>query len=118
MPIDFCPILQVRFFRTDSGTEPVREWLNQLAKDFRREIGTDIKTVQFGWPLGMPTVRKLDGGLWEIRSHHDGNIARVIFTINGTNMVLLHGFIKKSQKLPAHDLKVAKQRKAKLQVST
>lgn len=118
MPADIPPILQVRFFVTDSGNEPVREWLNQLPRSARREIGTDIKTVQFGWPLGMPTVRKLESGLWEVRTDLGDTIARVIFSIVGANMVLLHGFIKKSQKFPAPDMKVAKQRKAKLRVNT
>ncbi|MFJ3482188.1 type II toxin-antitoxin system RelE/ParE family toxin [Pseudomonas sp. NPDC090202] len=117
MPSDDSPILQVRFFSTDTGAEPVREWLAQLPKSARREIGTDIKTVQLGWPLGMPTVRKLERGLWGIRTHLGDTIARVIFSISGASIVLLHGFIKKSRKLPAHDLKIAKQRRAQLQVN-
>lgn len=71
----------------------------------------DIKTVQIGWPLGMPLVRKLEPGLWEVRSSIPDGIARVLFTIDGGQMVLLHGFIKKSDKTPKHDLKVAKTRK-------
>jgi len=62
------PILSVTFFRTASGNEPVREWLKSLPREERRVLGEDIKTVQFGWPLGMPLVRKLDKGLWEVRS--------------------------------------------------
>ena len=74
------PILSVAFFRTASGNEPVREWLKSLPREERRILGEDIKTVQFGWPLGMPLVRKLDKGLWEVRSRLPGRIARVIFT--------------------------------------
>ncbi|MDP3847854.1 MAG: type II toxin-antitoxin system RelE/ParE family toxin [Pseudomonas sp.] len=111
---DIPPILSVRFFRTDAGNEPVREWLTDLPREARRLIGTDIKTVQFGWPIGMPVVRKLDSGLWEVRTSLGDTIARVIFTVVGTDMVLLHGFIKKSQKTPAVDLNTAKQRKARL----
>lgn len=117
MPINVDPVLEVRFFATETGNEPVREWLSQLPKAARREIGTDIKTAQFGWPLGMPTVRKLEPGLWEIRTDLGDTIARVIFSITGATMVLLHGFIKKTQKLPSHDLKIAKQRKARIQVT-
>ena len=62
------PILSVAFYRTETGREPVREWLKSLPREERRIIGEDIKTVQFGWPLGMPLVRKLDKGLWEVRS--------------------------------------------------
>src|SRR5437879_516805 len=74
------PILSVAFFRTTSRNEPVREWLKSLPREERRIIGEDIKTVQFGWPLGMPLVRKLDKGLWEVRSRLPDRIARVIFT--------------------------------------
>jgi len=111
---DKQPILSVRFYRAASGSEPVREWLLRLAKDDRRAVGEDIKTAQYGWPLGMPLIRKLEPGLWEIRSHIAAGIARVLFTVDGTVMVLLHGFVKKSQKTPAPDLKTAQQRLADL----
>jgi phage-related protein len=106
--------LEVFFFRSDLGSEPVRVWLKSLPFDEKRMIGEDIKTVQFGWPLGMPIVRKLEPGLWEVRSKLADKIARVFFTVNGSRMVLLHGFIKKSEKTPQDDLKVARQRLAQL----
>ena len=99
------------FYRTVSGNEPVREWLRGLSKADKRVIGNDIKTVQYGWPIGMPVVRKLDAGLWEVRSRLDQRISRILFTVHGDTMVLLHGFIKKSQK---EDLQLAKDRKAKI----
>lgn len=104
------PILDVRFFATDSGNEPVREWLKTLPASERRTIGEDIKTVQFGWPLGMPLVRKMAKDLWEVRIHLMDRIARVLFTVVGHTMVLLHGFIKKSQATPPEELDVAKRR--------
>ena len=104
--------LQVVFYKSDSGKEPVRDWLKKLEKEERRIVGGDIKTVQFGWPLGMPLVRKLEKGLWEVRIQLSGRIARVLFTVHVGLMVLLHGFIKKSPKIPAKDLKIAKQRMA------
>lgn len=104
------PILTVRFFRTGSGNEPVREWLRNLPLEDRKAMGTDIKTVQFGWPLGMPVVRKLAPDLWEVRSRLARGIARTLFTIVAHEMVLLHGFIKKSQKTPGEDLDLAKKR--------
>ena len=107
--------LEVVFYRTASGNEPVREWLQGLGKPDKQAIGGDIKTVQYGWPLGMPVVRKLESGLWEVRSTLENRIARVIFTVHGDKMVLLHGFIKKSQKTPPEDLKLAKERKVKLE---
>lgn len=102
--------LSVNFYATDAGTEPVRDWLKSLSVSDRKRIGEDIKTVQYGWPLGMPLVRKLDRNLWEIRTSLQGRIARVLFTLEGNVMVLLHGFIKKSQHTPATELRVAKQR--------
>src|SRR3989475_10916856 len=104
------PILSVAFFRTETGREPVREWLKSLPREERRIIGEDIKTVQFGWPLGMPLVRKLDKGLWEVRSRLPDRIARAIFTTGEGRLILLHGFIKKSQRTPQDDLDLAKTR--------
>jgi phage-related protein len=108
------PVLNVRFFRTEADNEPVREWLTNLPKEHRQLIGIEIKTVQLGWPIGMPVVRKLEKGLWEVRVDLGDTIARVIFTVTGAEMLLLHGFIKKSQKTPAPDMITARQRKARL----
>ena len=109
------PILSIAFFRTASGNEPVREWLRSLPREERCIIGEDLKTVQFGWPLGMPLVRKLDKGLWEVRSRLPDRIARVLFTASEGRMLLLHGFIKKSQKTPQDDLELARTRLRQLQ---
>ena len=99
--------LKVHFYRTGSGKEPVRKWLQALSSAHKKAIGEDIKTVQFGWPLGMPLVEKLKPFLWEVRSKVPNGIARVLFTVDGNIMILLHGFIKKSQKIPANELKTA-----------
>lgn len=112
------PILSVCFFRTDAGSEPVRGWLKELSAQDHKTIGEDIKTVQFGWPLGMPLVRKMSKDLWEIRIHLEGRIARVLFTIDEGVMVLLHGFIKKSQSTPPNDLKLAETRRDKVRSET
>ena len=105
-------ILRVVFFRTNAGREPVREWLRSLDSADRKTIGEDIKLVEFGWPLGMPLVRKIESDLWEVRSHLTRRrIARVLFTVQGFQMALLHGLIKKSQKIQQHDLNLARNRK-------
>ena len=104
------PVLDVRFFRTDAGTEPVREWLRDMAAIDRKTIGEDIKTVQFGWPLGMPLVSHLGADIWEVRIRLDNRIARVLFALEGQTMVLLHGFIKKQQAAPKPDLDLARDR--------
>jgi phage-related protein len=99
------------FYETAAGTAPVREWLLSLSKEDRRLLGEDIATVEFGWPVGMPVCRPLGHQLWEVRSTLSGHrIARVIFSVAGNHMVLLHGFIKKSQKTPSEDLALARKR--------
>jgi phage-related protein len=80
------------------------------APEEKKIIGDDLKTAQYGWPLGMPLIRKLEPGLWEVRSRLQDRIARVIFTVEGDTMVLLHGLIKKSEKMPQQDLQLARQR--------
>jgi len=109
-PDDDEPVLAVRFYAVSPGHEPVRRWLLGLSPGDRLVLGLDIKAVQYGWPMGMPLVRKLDPGLWEVRSHVLGGAARVVFTVGGSVMVLLHGFVKKPEKMPASDLWTAKQR--------
>lgn len=111
------PILEVRFFATDSGNEPVCEWLKSLPASERRTLGEDIKIVQFGWPLGMPLVCKMAKDLWEVRIHLVDRIARVLFTVTGHTMVLLHGFIKKSKATPSEELEMAKRRLQQLRSS-
>ena len=104
------PILDVVFYKTAAGNEPVREWLQGLSRDDRKAIGEDIKTAQYGWPLGMPLIRKLGRGLWEVRSNISPGIARVFFTVEDSLMILLHGFVKKSQKTPQSELDTARRR--------
>lgn len=96
--VDLPKTLNVRFFRTEAGNEPVREWLTDLPKESKRLIGTDIKTVQFGWPIGMPVVRKLESGLWEVRTDLGDTIARVLFTVVGSDMILPMDSSRKARK--------------------
>lgn len=115
-PVDH--VLFVQFYRSESGNEPVREWLRGLHVEDRKAIGDDIKTVELGWPIGMPLVRKMEADIWEVRVDLQQRIARVLFTVVGNQMVLLHGFIKKSQKTPESDLKVARLRMRQVHDST
>lgn len=107
--------IQAVFFRTGDGREPVREWLKELEKEDRLAIGTDIKTAEYGWPIGMPTSRPMGDGLFEIRTNLQNRIARVMFCITDGKMVLLHGFIKKDQKTPKRDLDLARRRKKQME---
>jgi phage-related protein len=99
------------FYRTAAGNEPVREWLQSLTKMEKFRIGVDIWKVQSEWPIGMPHVRPLGNGLHEVRSNLPQGIARVLFTVDGNDMILLHGFIKKTQKTPPEALALAEKRR-------
>ena len=99
------------FYQLPSGREPVREWLKTFPAADRHTIGEDIKDVEFAWPLGLPLVRHLGDGLWEVRSSlPGGRAARVIFAVEHGCMVLLHGFVKKTQATPKADMDLARRR--------
>ncbi len=108
--------LPVVFYRTAGGNEPVVDWLRGLPAADRRVIGTDLATVQYGWPIGMPLCRPLGGGLWEARSTLPSHrIARLLFFVDAGRIGVVHGFIKKSQTTPAHELDLARQRMKEMQ---
>lgn len=103
--------LPARFYRSEAGREPVRDWLKALTPEDRRIIGEDVKDVEFAWPIGMPLVRSLGRELWEVRSSlPGGRLARIIFCVTSGYLVLLHGFMKKTQKTPEQDLELALKR--------
>lgn len=102
--------LGVVFYKTEAGHDPVREWLKSLSKEDKKSIGEDIKTVQFGWPIGMPVVKKLGREIWEVRTGLNDKISRILFAMHEENIVLLHGFIKKTNKTPKEDLNLAYKR--------
>ena len=99
------------FWRSPSVREPVRDWLRELDKSDRQTIGNNLRTLQYGWPLGMPLVRKLADHIWELRSSlPTRREARLLFTANRERIVVLSGFIKKSQKTPAAEIELARRR--------
>jgi len=102
--------LKVVFFKTGSGNEPVREWLLSLPKEECKSGGGDILKVQFAWPVGKPLVDNLGDGLWEIRFRLGNRISRTLFAVVDQEIVLLHGFIKKTQKTPGDELELARKR--------
>ena len=111
-------ILPAIFYRTGTGAEPVRKWLKALSREDKRIVGTDIATVEFGWPVGMPTCRSLASrrGLWEVRSSlTQKRIGRILFVVYQGQMVLLHGFIKKTQQTPEEELDLAVKRQKEVE---
>jgi phage-related protein len=104
-------MIPLAFFRTLSGTEPVREWLKELPELDRRAVGQDLQRLQHRWPVGMPLARPLGHGLCEARTNLVGNrTARVIFCFHEDELVALVGFIKKSRKTPQGELDLARAR--------
>jgi hypothetical protein len=59
------PRLEARFFRLESGKEPVREWLKSLSNAEMKTVGIEVMYVQFKWPLGKPKVDHIDGPIWK-----------------------------------------------------
>ena len=110
-------MLNVIFFRTETGREPVREWLCDFGEEDGDIIDINIRVVAEHWPEILRTnlVKKIHGEeqLWEIHSRisRGKRTARVLFTIERRRMILLHGFIKKTQKTPRRDLRLARKRR-------
>jgi phage-related protein len=104
--------IQAFFFMTEGGREPVREWLRQLDRDDRRELGRSLMTLEFGWPIGMPLSRSMGGGLHELRASISGNReARIFFYVDRRErLILLHAFNKRSRSTPKRELDLARER--------
>jgi phage-related protein len=103
--------IPVVFYRTPAGAEVVRDWLHGLDEGDRNAIGQDLMRVQYRWPVGMPLCRPMGGGLWEVRSDLASNrIARVLFSVQQSRILVLHAFIKKTRKTPDDDLTLARKR--------
>jgi len=115
MPESLNPI-PLAFWRSATGREPVREWLNELSREDKRIIGRDMAKVQYGWPVGLPLCRPLSAGLWEVRaSLPSRREARIFFGFHDGMLIALHGIVKKTQKTPTEDLVPARQRFKELQ---
>lgn len=108
--------IELVFYRTSGGKEPVREWLLSLDEQSRREVGLDLMRVQFAWPVGMPLVRPTSDGLFEVRTNlRDSRIARVLFCFHEGVLFALHGFIKKTKRTSPEDLKLARKRQMEVE---
>ena len=102
--------LEVAFWRSDGGNEPVREWLRGLASEVRKAVGDDIRYVQANWPIGKPYVDGFGNGLYEVRTKHNNIHYRVLFSIHQRTMILLHYIVKKTRKTPNADIALARER--------
>ena len=103
--------IQLVFYCTEAGNEPVREWLKALDRDDRLAVGLDLQRVQFRWPVGMPLCRSLGGGLWEVRtSLPSRTISRVFICFHEGVLYALHAIVKKTQQTPNEALNLARKR--------
>ena len=110
---------QIYFYRDKSGKQPVADYLTELAekkdKDSRiklNKIRDYVKALsQYGTQLGEPYIKHIDGAIWELRPIRDR-----IFFAGWTcgSIVLLHQFVKKTQKTPAREIAQAKREWADL----
>lgn len=110
---------KIYFYIDKSGKEPVLEYLRELSqkndKDSRikfNKINDYIEALsQYGTQVGEPYVKHLDGEIWELRPIRD----RVLFAAwHNDGFVLLHSFMKKTQKTPAREIAKAKRELADL----
>jgi len=106
--------IEAEFYQTKARAQPVRDFLRDLTKAQKKAIGTDIRTLEYGWPIGMPVCRPMGDGLWEVRTSVDKLEFRTLFCVHREKLVLLHSFVKKTQKTPKADLDLAKNRRKEL----
>jgi phage-related protein len=108
--------IQLVFYCSEPGKEPVRDWLQELPPVERQAIGQDLLRAQWRWPVGMPLCKPLSGGLWEVRTDlPTRRTARVLICVHDEHLVALHGFIKKTRATPDDDLRLARKRKKELE---
>lgn len=110
------PKIPLVFYRSESGREPVRDWLRSIDRADRLEIGADLQRVQYRWPVGMPLCRPLGDGLWEVRtSLPSRTISRVFVFFHEETIYALHGIVKKTQATPPAALALARKRKKEVE---
>jgi phage-related protein len=104
--------LAAKFYVTDAGGDPVRDWFKALNRADKKAMGKAVQRVQIGWPVGRPLCAPLGRGLYEVRQDlSDNRTGRVLFCFAGEGtIVLLHAFIKKAQRIPQPDIDLARKR--------
>lgn len=99
--------IPIFFYRSGNGKEPVREFLQELSVEEKKIVGTDLMVLQWRWPVGEPLVKNLGKSIYEVRSTLKNRIVRILFAQVFDKLVLLHAFIKKTQKTDDKDIKLA-----------
>ncbi len=104
---------EIIFYEDSKGNKPVLEYIRQLANTNGKDSRIKLKKIQeyivvlqtYGATMGEPYMKHLDGDIWELRPISD----RILFAglVNG-KFVLLHQFVKKTQKTPPREIEQAK----------
>jgi len=106
-------MLEVRFYKTAGGNEVVLDFLRSLPADDKKTLGEDLKTLQYGYPIGMPLCRPV-GKLWELRSSLPSKRElRLLWFFHKVTqtIIVVHAFIKKAQRTPQKDIELGEARK-------
>lgn len=115
-PTDFAGrwnlIREVELYSTADGDEPVADFLSSLPPKHQAKAFHEIELLaEFGNTLKEPYVKHIKGDIWELRIRFSSDISRIFyFTWQVDTIVLLHGFVKKTQKTPPQEIKTAQKR--------
>jgi phage-related protein len=106
-------MFQIKFFKNSKGEEPIKEYIENLHKKSDKDsriklnkIGDYLETLKkYGARAGLPYIKHIEGEIWELRPIRD----RIFFfSFQNNTFILLHHFIKKTQKTPQNELEQAK----------
>lgn len=107
-------MIEVRFYRSATGNCPVEDFLDSLSGKQAQKVIWVLRL--FGELDTVPSeyFKKLTAteGIWEVRVRHGGNIFRLLGFLHGRDeLILTHGFTKKTNRVPRQEIDVAEQRK-------
>jgi len=97
------------FYVKEDGISPVQEFLNKLPEKHHAKALRDIDVLEkYGTALTEPHVKHIKGKLWELRIKSVSDISRIFYFVHvGNSIILLHGFVKKTQKTPNREIETA-----------
>lgn len=106
-------IKQIKFYTTEDGKTPLQDFLDLLPPKHLAKALREIELLEeFGNALKEPHVKHIQGDIWELRIRFSSSISRIFyFTWKQETIVLLHGFIKKMQKMPRGEFEIAEKRR-------
>ena len=111
---DYMAEFEVIFYEKENGDCPVEEFITNLdAKMRAKMVGLLELLEEKGNQLREPYSKPIDDGIFEIRCKVGNNHARILyFFYYEGKIILTNGFVKKTQKTPPEEIKLAKERRA------